>query len=65
MRQINDAGKLSGGQKQMELLSQAFLKDHHLLLLDEPTSQLDENGIEKILSLAKRYTGPIIAISHD
>lgn len=65
LQQINDAGKLSGGQKQMELLSQVFLKDHHLLLLDEPTSQLDENGIEKILSLAKRYTGPIIAISHD
>ena len=40
--------KLSGGEKQRLLLARSFIKDSHILLLDEPTSNLD-NENEKLI----------------
>ncbi|MCX7726011.1 MAG: ABC transporter ATP-binding protein [Chitinispirillaceae bacterium] len=59
--------KLSGGQRQRILIAQALVADPELLLLDEPTANVDPEGeesINKILrKLAKTLT--IIMVSHN
>ncbi|MBC8580742.1 ABC transporter ATP-binding protein [Zhenhengia yiwuensis] len=48
--QIGDGnGELSGGQKQRIGLARVFLSDAQILLLDEPTSSLDEETEQKII----------------
>ena len=60
---------LSGGQLQRVLLSMAIMNEPHLLLLDEPVSGVDQNGMElfykTITRLKKEYDLAIILISHD
>jgi len=60
---------LSGGQLQRVLLSMAILDEPHLLLLDEPVSGVDQNGMdafyETITTLKREYDLAIILISHD
>lgn len=62
-------GNLSGGQLQRTLLSLAIMNHPNLLLLDEPVSGMDKNGMdifyETIDSLKKNYDLAIILISHD
>lgn len=43
-------GGLSGGQKQSLLLARLFLRDPQIVLLDEPTSSLDENTENRVLA---------------
>lgn len=60
---------LSGGQLQRVLLSMAIMDRPKLLLLDEPVSGIDKNGMElfykTITYLKKHYDMAIILISHD
>ncbi len=60
---------LSGGELQRVLLSMAILGKPDLLLLDEPVSGIDKNGMEvfyhTISQLKKNYDLAIILISHD
>ena len=60
---------LSGGQLQRVLLSMAVMDEPHLLLLDEPVSGIDQNGMEvfyhTISDLKKNYDLAVILISHD
>ncbi len=60
---------LSGGEQQRVLLSMALLHSPNLLLLDEPVSGIDKNGMElfykTIYHLKKNYDLAIILISHD
>ncbi len=62
-------GKLSGGELQRVLLSMAVMDQPNLLLLDEPVSGIDKNGMdlfyEKMDYLRKNYDMAIIVISHD
>lgn len=46
----------SSGMKQRLKLAQAFFSDTPILLLDEPTTNLDADGIELYLSLINNYT---------
>lgn len=54
----------SGGEKTRLRLAEAFSKDNHLLLLDEPTSNLDLDGINLLKKKLKKYK-TFILISHD
>lgn len=60
---------LSGGQLQRVLLSMAIMDEPNLLLLDEPVSGIDQNGMElfyKTMAYLKdHYDLAIIIISHD
>lgn len=60
---------LSGGQLQRVLLSMAIMDEPNLLLLDEPVSGIDKNGMDLFYKtmayLKEHYDLAIILISHD
>lgn len=60
---------LSGGQLQRVLLSMAIMDEPNLLLLDEPVSGIDQNGMELFYRtmdyLKKNFDLAIVLISHD
>ncbi len=60
---------LSGGELQRVLLSMALMDAPNLLLLDEPVSGIDQNGMElfyqTIYNLKEHYDLAMILISHD
>ncbi|MBQ7936052.1 MAG: DHH family phosphoesterase, partial [Clostridia bacterium] len=62
-------GKLSGGELQRVLLTMAVMDYPNLLVMDEPVSGIDRNGMElfyqNIEYLKKNYDMAIILISHD
>jgi tungstate transport system ATP-binding protein len=62
------AKKLSGGEQQRIALARAFLLDSHVLLLDEPTANLDPNSaiiIEKAIISQKSSQRIIIMATHN
>ena len=64
--EINDKNRnLSGGEKKKEAFHQKVLYQNGILLLDEPSSNLDRNGISHIEKELKKYQGTILIISHD
>ncbi|KAI4446273.1 Zinc import ATP-binding protein ZnuC [Eubacterium plexicaudatum ASF492] len=60
---------LSGGELQRVLLSLAVLDEPNLLLLDEPVSGIDQNGMERFYRLMDylkcNFDLAVILISHD
>lgn len=57
--------KLSGGEKKKEAFHKKVWNQNGILLLDEPSSNLDRNGINHIEKELKKYQGTILIISHD
>ena len=55
----------SGGEQELEFLKTAFSKQAKILILDEPTSNLDKKNIEWLLYKIKNYNGTIVVVSHD
>ncbi|MDP1846122.1 MAG: ATP-binding cassette domain-containing protein [Candidatus Moranbacteria bacterium] len=55
----------SGGQQARLLLASALIQDPDLLILDEPTNNLDPEGINHLTSYLLEYEKTCIVISHD
>src|SRR3989344_3029654 len=55
----------SGGQQARLLLASALIQNPDILLLDDPTNNLDKAGIEHLTKFLQEYQKTVIVISHD
>ena len=56
---------LSGGERNRLVLARLFTRPSNLLVLDEPTNDLDLETLELLEDYLENYTGTIIMVSHD
>ena len=56
---------LSGGERNRLLLARLFAKPTNLLVLDEPTNDLDIETLELLEDLLADYSGTLLLVSHD
>ena len=60
-----DSSSASGGEKARRKLAAAFSAKANLLLLDEPTANLDMEGVAWLEKELRRYRGAVLLVSHD
>jgi ATP-binding cassette subfamily F protein uup len=56
---------LSGGERNRLLLARLFARPANVLVLDEPTNDLDIDTLELLETLLQDYTGTLFLVSHD
>lgn len=56
---------LSGGERNRLLLARLFTRPANVLVLDEPTNDLDIDTLELLEQLLDEYTGTVFLVSHD
>ncbi len=57
--------KLSGGERNRLLLARLFARPSNMLVLDEPTNDLDLETLELLEELLAEYQGTVLLVSHD
>lgn len=55
----------SGGEKARAMLAKIFSEPSGLMILDEPTNDLDVETIDILIEMISQYDGALIAVSHD
>lgn len=63
--QYSKVKMLSGGEKRRLQLVRVLAKNPNLLILDEPTNDLDVYTIEMLENYLENFIGPILVVSHD
>lgn len=56
---------LSGGERNRLLLAQLFTRPCNVLVLDEPTNDLDQETLELLEELVGEFAGTVLVVSHD
>ena len=59
------AGLLSGGERNRLLLARLFTQPANLLVMDEPTNDLDMETLDLLESLLVEFNGTLLLVSHD
>ncbi|MBT7730417.1 ATP-binding cassette domain-containing protein [Rhodospirillaceae bacterium] len=62
---LSQVKTLSGGERNRLLLARLFSRQHNLVVLDEPTNDLDVETLELLEEVLSDYDGTIILVSHD
>jgi ATP-binding cassette subfamily F protein uup len=58
-------GSLSGGERNRLLLALLFTRPSNVLVLDEPTNDLDSETLELLEEVIQQYKGTVLLVSHD
>lgn len=64
-RARSPAGALSGGERNRLLLARLFTKPANVLVLDEPTNDLDAETLDLLENLLVEFKGTLLLVSHD
>lgn len=64
-RALSPVRSLSGGERNRLLLARLFARPANVLVLDEPTNDLDIDTLELLEDLLQQYDGTVFLVSHD
>jgi len=64
-RAHSPVSSLSGGERARLALARMFAQAHNVLVLDEPTNDLDIDTLELLEGLLQDYAGTVLLVSHD
>ncbi|GMI48191.1 hypothetical protein TrCOL_g2043 [Triparma columacea] len=63
--QSTPAGALSGGQRSRVAMAAVSYREPHILVLDEPTNNLDLESVAALAESVKAFKGAVVCVSHD